>query len=31
MFQFLCGMLFTILQDIIVIAIYYDSNHPVCK
>lgn len=24
MFQFLCGMLFTILQDIIVIAIYYD-------
>lgn len=27
MFQFLCGMLFTILQDIIVIAIYYDSEH----
>ena len=26
MFQFLCGMLFTILQDIIVIAIYYDPT-----
>ncbi|XP_067049984.1 type-1 angiotensin II receptor-associated protein-like [Acropora muricata] len=24
---FLCGMLFTILQDIIVIAIYYDLTH----
>ena len=29
--QFLLGMLFTILHDIIVIAIYYDSDHPRCK
>ena len=31
MFQFLCGMLFTIRQDIIVIAIYYDPKHPYRK